>query len=215
MKTVNLKKKVALKSFALATVILVSMAFVSCEKESDDYVTQNTLSEETTLKSGKSLSPGDESIASIAIGAGFTELVGALFYVDDYLETELVDMFLNGTDQYTVFAPTNDAFQALYDSEDLESLLGKEVNNIMDIPAEIVLNVLLYHVTDGRRAANSVVPKKNPKTIETLLEGATFNVDKDGMIWAVGNMATIMTPNISASNGIIHVIDNVILPLEL
>ncbi|WP_297088615.1 fasciclin domain-containing protein [uncultured Draconibacterium sp.] len=217
MKTVNFKKMLNFRSLAFVAAIIVSMAFISCEKENDDYIPQNEFSENSALKAGKALPPGDESIAAIAIGAGFTELVSALFYVDEELGTELVDMFLNGTDQYTVFAPTNDAFQALYDSEALESLLGAEVNGISDIPAEVVLNVLLYHVTDGRRAANSVVPKKNPKTIETLLEGATFKVDKDLKIWAVGNTAMLVPGfvNISASNGIIHVIDTVILPIEL
>lgn len=202
---------------ALVGLFLVSMVFVSCEDDADVYTPSNSISEEADLKSGKSLPPGDESIAAIAIGVGFTELVGALFYVDDALETELVDMFLNGTDQYTVFAPTNDAFQALYDSEALENLLGKEVNGITDIPAEVVLNVLLYHVTEGRRAANSVVPKKNYKTIETLLEGATFQVNEELKIMAIGNTANIVPAfaNISASNGIIHVIDGVILPIEL
>nr|WP_319270697.1 fasciclin domain-containing protein [uncultured Draconibacterium sp.] len=217
MKTVNLKRIVSLRNLAFVAALIVSMAFVSCEKENDDYIPQSEFSDDTMLKAGKSLPPGDASIAAIAIDAGFSELVGALFYVDGELGTKLVDMFLNGTDQYTVFAPTNDAFQALYDNEELESLLGAEVNGINDIPAEVVLNVLLYHVTDGRRAANSVVPKKNPKTIETLLEGATFNVDKDLQIWAVGNTANLVPPyvNISASNGIIHVIDAVILPIEL
>ena len=217
MKTVNLKRIVSLSNLAFVAALIVSMAFISCEKENDDYIPQNEFSDDTALKAGKALPPGDASIAAIAIEAGFSELVGALFYVDGELGTELVDMFLNGTDQYTVFAPTNDAFQALYDSEELESLLGTEVNGINDIPAEVVLNVLLYHVTDGRRAANSVVPKKNPKTIETLLEGATFMVDKDLKIWAVGNSANLVTPsvNISASNGIIHVIDAVILPIQL
>lgn len=209
MKTVNLKSMLNLRSLAIAAAIIVSMAFVSCEKENDDYIPQNELSDDSMLKAGKSLPPGEESIAAIAISANFTELVSALFYVDGELGTELVDMFLNGTDQYTVFAPTNDAFMALYD------VLG--VESISDLPADLVLNVLLYHVTDGRRAANSVVPKKNPKTIETLLEGATFNVDKDLKIWAVGNTANLAPDfvNISASNGIIHVIDAVILPIEL
>ncbi|QIA09774.1 fasciclin domain-containing protein [Draconibacterium halophilum] len=208
MKTRNLKNMFGLRSLTIVAAIAVSMAFVSCEKENDDYIPQSEFSEDSALKAGKALPPGDASIAAIAIDAGFSELVGALFYVDEELETELVDMFLNGTDQYTVFAPTNDAFMALYDALGVES--------ISDLPADLVLNVLLYHVTDGRRAANSVVPKKNPRTIETLLEGATFKVDKDLKIWAVGNTANLVPDfvNISASNGIIHVIDAVILPIE-
>jgi len=150
--------------------------------------------------------PGEDSIAEIAIGAGFTELVGALLYVDEELDTGLVDLFLNGTDQYTVFAPTNEAFQAVY-------AVYPEVNDITDLPAELVLDVLFYHVAEGRRAANSVVPPVGDRTITTLLV-ATFTVDSNGVITDIaGQEANIVAANISASNGIIHVIDTVILPL--
>jgi len=149
--------------------------------------------------------PGTESIAEIAIEAGFGELVGALVYVDEELDAGLVDLFLNGTDQFTVFAPTDEAFQGLYGALDIDG--------ISDLPAELVLDVLLYHVVEGRRAANSVVPPVRPRTITTLL-GATFSVDRNGVITDIaGQEAGIVAPNISASNGIIHVIDTVILPL--
>ena len=150
--------------------------------------------------------PGDASIAEIAIEAGFSELVGALVYVDEKLDAGLVNLFLNGTDQYTVFAPTNDAFEGLYDF--------LEIDGITDLPAELVLDVLLYHVTEGRRAANSVVPPVRPRTITTLL-GATFTVNSKSEISDIfGQTAKIVAPDISASNGIIHVIDTVILPLD-
>ncbi len=150
--------------------------------------------------------PGTDSIAQIAIDAGFTELVGALVYVDAELDAGLVDLFLNGTDQYTVFAPTNEAFEALY------LFLG--IDGITDLPPELVLDVLLYHVIEGRRAANSVVPPVRPRVITTLL-GATFTVDRNAVITDLfGQEANIVAANISASNGIIHVIDTVILPLD-
>lgn len=148
---------------------------------------------------------GSSSIAAIAIDNDFDELVAALSYVDSAEGTALVDLFLNGTDQYTVFAPTDAAFEALYDA------LG--VDEITDISSSLVLDVLLYHVTEGRRASNSVVPKKNPKTIETLL-GESFDVNSDLSIDAIGNTANIVAADISASNGIIHVIDAVILPID-
>jgi len=154
---------------------------------------------------GNALPPGDNSIAAIAIEAGFSELVGALQYVDEELDAGLVDLFLNGTDQYTVFAPTNEAFEALY------AALG--VDGISDLDPKLVLDVLFYHVTEGRRASNSVVPPVRPREITTLL-GETFKVDSKGMITAIGNTANISAADISASNGIIHVIDAVLLPLE-
>ena len=207
MKTLNLKKKLNLRIFALAALLATAVLSVSCDKASDDYVP--TASENVDLKSGKAVKKGDMSIAEIALvdDGEFDELVAALVFVDGNLGTGLVDMFLNGTDQYTVFAPVDAAFESLYET------LG--VDAITDLDPNLVLNVLLYHVTDGRRAANSVVPKNQPRTIETLLEGASFMVDSEAKIWAVGNEAMIVTPNVSASNGIIHIIDTVLLPIEI
>ncbi len=196
-----------LKSVAIIAIVLTTVFAVSCSK---DEVFVPASEQNYELKSaGKALPPGESSIAEIAIDAGFSELVGALSYVDEAIEPSpgLVNLFLNGTDQYTVFAPTNDAFIALYGA------LG--VGGITDLHPELVLNVLLYHVTEGRRAANSVVPKMGTRTIETLL-GETFLVNPDLSIQAIGNTANIVPDfaNISASNGIIHVIDAVILPIE-
>jgi uncharacterized surface protein with fasciclin (FAS1) repeats len=158
-----------------------------------------------TANPNRAPAPGPDSIAEIAIDAGFTELVGALVYVDEELDAGLVDLFLNGTDQYTVFAPTNEAFEDLYD------FLG--ISEISDLPPELVLDVLLYHVTEGRRAANSVVPPRADRMITTLL-GASFSVDNTGTITDLfGQEAAIVAPNISASNGIVHVVDTVLLPL--
>jgi uncharacterized surface protein with fasciclin (FAS1) repeats len=158
-----------------------------------------------TAAPNRAPAPGPDSIAEIAIDAGFTELVGALVYVDEELDAGLVDLFLNGKDQYTVFAPTNEAFEDLYD------FLG--ITEISDLPPELVLDVLLYHVTEGRRAANSVVPPRMDRSITTLL-GPSFTVDRNATITDLfGQEIKIVAPNISASNGIIHVVDTVLLPL--
>jgi uncharacterized surface protein with fasciclin (FAS1) repeats len=158
-----------------------------------------------TAAPNRAPAPGPDSIAEIAIDAGFTELVGALVYVDEELDAGLVDLFLNGRDQYTVFAPTNEAFEDLYD------FLG--ITEISDLPPELVLDVLLYHVTEGRRAANSVVPPRMDRSITTLL-GPSFTVDRTGTITDLfGQEAAIVAPNISARNGIVHVVDTVLLPL--
>ena len=196
MKNLKLKSRVV----ALLTLLVATALISSCSKEN---VTSES-NDSATMKSGAP-APGTESIAQIAIGAGFSELVSALSYVDGQLNTGLVNLFLNGTDQYTVFAPTNAAFQNLY------TALG--VSQISDLPAPLVRDVLLYHVVEGRRAANSVVPRTGNKTLSTLL-GAGFTVNTQGQITAIGNTANITTANISASNGIIHVIDAVILPIR-
>ncbi len=157
--------------------------------------------------------PGAASIAEIAIGAGFDELVGALSYVDAELGAGLVDLFLNGTDQFTVFAPTDEAFAELYAL--LTVVLGTPIDQVTDIPAPVVLDVLLYHVVEGRRAANSVLPRVGIRTVTSLL-GETFRVRPDGSIQdgltGLRNDAAIVEANNSARNGIIHIIDQVIVP---
>ena len=194
--------------FGLIGIVLLFGLFAGCDSDKAITGPADTRMAEMARGAGNSSAPapGDASIAAIAIDAGFSELVGALVYVDEELDAGLVNLFLEGTDQYTVFAPTNEAFEGLYEA--------LEIDGITDLPAELVLDVLFYHVVEGRRAANSVVPRVRDRTITTLL-GATFTVDRNGEITDIaGQKVNIITPNISASNGIIHVIDTVLLPLE-
>lgn len=200
MKTLRLKSKILL----LSAVLGMSIFMVGCTKEEVATPSNGLQTTEMTIRRGAP-APGTQPIAQIAINAGFTELVSALTYVDSSLNTGLVDLFLNGTDQYTVFAPTNAAFQNLY--------AALNVTRISDLPAPLVRDVLLYHVVEGRRASNSVLPKYGTRNISTLLQ-ASFTVNPQGQITAIGNTANITTANISASNGIIHVIDAVLLPIQ-
>lgn len=200
--------------FQIATVFFLSLFLFSCSSEETEIAEELTVYDllETTSASAKARmnnaapAPGGDPIAAIAIDAGFSELVEALFFVDEELNAGLVDLFMNGTTQYTVFAPTNEAFHALYD------VAG--VDGVRDLPADLVLSVLSYHVVEGRRAANSVVPPRQVRSIKTLL-GVSFQVDRNANITAVGNTAGFIATDVSASNGIIHIIDTVLLPIEL
>ena len=201
-----LKVRRAFQFVMLATIFL---SLFSCSTENAETMEDPTVYDLTNTNSKErsgNVAPGEDPIALIAINGGYSELVGALAFVDGELNAGLVDLFLNGKDQYTVFAPTNEAFYELYET--------LKVGGIEELPAELVLNVLLYHVTEGRRGSNSVVPPNQPRSIETLL-GASFKVDKNATIMAIGNSANFEKIDISASNGIIHVIDNVLLPIEL
>lgn len=205
MKINHLNLGTAVRGVVLAFALL--FGFGSC---STDDATSQSENDRLTLQQtfdavNRAPAPGNTPIAGIAVNAGFNELVEALAYVDSELDTGLIDLFSTGTDQYTVFAPTDEAFQNLY--------TALNVTDITDLPAPLVRDVLLYHVVEGRRAANSVVPKNGTRNISTLL-GASFLVTPTASINAIGNTANITAANISASNGIIHVIDAVILPIE-
>jgi len=207
-----------LVSFLFASLLIFSACSDSPVNSSD----AELISEEfTSLAEKRAPAPGDQTIAGIvsdAAGADeaeFTLLLAALNYA------ELTDVFA-GEDQYTVFAPTDDAFLALVGllsaNEDWDSTLGP-FEAIDDLLGEdTVKNVLFYHVTEGRRAANSVVPRNSraaDRTISTLLEGASFHVAYDLTITDIaGQDASIVNADLSASNGIIHVIDTVLLPLD-
>ncbi|MDX1752167.1 MAG: fasciclin domain-containing protein [Salinimicrobium sediminis] len=196
-------------SLRLLVLVAFSLLISSCSGEDLNIPAESTVAnlESSAVAAAKkgAPAPGEKSIATIAGESGFNELLKALTFVDDELQTQLVALFSTGTDQYTVFAPTDAAFANLY--------LVLEVEGIDELSAELVRDVLLYHVVEGRRAANSVVPPMKDRNIETLL-GVNFTVDPEATIHAVGNTASIETANISASNGIIHIIDAVLLPIE-
>jgi transforming growth factor-beta-induced protein len=167
------------------------------------------------------LRPGDESIAKIAEDKGFTFLLAAVGYIGETNPESGIVAGLLDDEQYTVFAPTDAAFGALVDAVsglvDPDILANEGAFAAIDdlLGAGTIEAVVSYHVTGGRRSAKSVVPGKGERKINTMLEGASFMVDNGGMISAVGSSATIAPADISASNGIIHVIDAVLLPIDL
>ena len=108
----------------------------------------------------------------------------------------LVDA-LNGTTQYTVFAPTDLAFVTTLGVAD-EAAAISAVNNL---PLETLTDILLFHVTHGRRTSQSVLAAPSYQ----MLNGATLTRSQ---LAAAGLAAT----DISASNGIVHVINAVLLP---
>jgi transforming growth factor-beta-induced protein len=135
----------------------------------------------------------EQTIVDIAVSdENFSTLVTALDAAG------LVEA-LQGEGPFTVFAPTNDAFAALPEGA-LEGLLAD---------TDALTDVLLYHVVEGKAMAADVVGLDGQK-IETLL-GQYVDIMIDGDAVMVDNAQVIIT-DIEASNGVIHVIDSVILP---
>ena len=118
---------------------------------------------------------------------------------------------LKGDGPFTVFAPTNDAF-AKIDENTLGSLLKPENKSMLT-------SILTYHVIKGKLTAKDVVAalkKGKGKVTLTTLSGAEITVvQNDKGIWlkdGSGNYSMISKTDIMASNGVIHVIDSVVMP---
>ena len=118
---------------------------------------------------------------------------------------------LQGAGPFTVFAPTNDAF-AKIDAETLASLLEKKNQKVL-------ANILTYHVISGKLAAADVVAaleKGKGSVVLTALNGEAITVmQKDGKIWlkdSNDNYSEITATDVMADNGVIHVINTVVMP---
>ena len=135
-----------------------------------------------------------KDIVDTAVGAGsFTTLVAAV-------QAAGLEETLRGDGPFTVFAPTDEAFAALPEGT-VEDLLKPENKDKL-------VAVLTYHVVPGKVMAADVADKTvEPETVQ----GTTAKVvGKDGKVMIDG--ATVVTADIETSNGVIHVIDKVIMP---
>jgi uncharacterized surface protein with fasciclin (FAS1) repeats len=157
----------------------------------------------------KSKKPADDSIVTTAINDGrFTILV-------DLVVTAGLAGVLDEEGQFTVFAPTDDAFEETFgEGVTAGDIVGVIAGACIDVIGA-AQNVLLHHVADGRRWSNSVVGK-NTKPIDTL-NGELIWVRNDGSIRDASgsSMADIVIPDVNASNGIVHALDYVLMPSSL
>ena len=157
----------------------------------------------TALAAGLAAAPAvaaAETIVDIAAGnEDFSTLVAAV-QAAGLVET------LSGEGPFTVFAPTNDAFAALPEGT-VETLLLPE--NLEQLQA-----VLTYHVVPGSvLAADVVALAADGQAMVETVNGAEITVTVEGGTVMV-NDATVTATDITADNGVIHVIDAVILPPE-
>jgi len=133
----------------------------------------------------------NKDIVKTAVDAGvFNTLATAL------TEAGLIET-LQGKGPFTVFAPTDEAFAKLPKGT-VEALL-KDI--------EALKKVLLYHVLAGNVMSGDVVKLKDAKTVE----GSKVMIKvKDGSVMI--NNSKVVTADVEASNGVIHIIDTVLLP---
>ncbi len=135
-------------------------------------------------------------VGHASANSAFTELVGALEAADG----DLVSV-LQGDGPFTVFAPLNSAFEEI---EDVTATLG----------AEQLAKVLTYHVLAGNVRSTALSDGMEVTTVNT----GTFTVNLGNEVTITdsgGNLATVVLTDVQATNGVIHVIDKVILPNNL
>ena len=140
---------------------------------------------------GKDKKPGD--IVDVAVTAGQFDTLAAALTAADLVDT------LKSDGPFTVFAPTDEAFAALPEGT-VKSLLEPENRDQL-------VAILTYHVVPGKVSAADVVGLSEATTVN----GSTIAIKvADNKVRI--NDATVVATDIAASNGVIHVIDTVILP---
>ena len=174
------------------------LALTACGSDKKDTAaaapTTTQVAAAATTTAAMAEKPG--TIVDVAIGAGnFTVLVEAV------KAAGLVDT-LSGPGPFTVFAPTDDAFA------DALKTLGITKEELLADPAKLKA-ILTYHVVPGEVMAADVLTMDG-KDVATVT-GPTVKVKINGSTVMI-NDATVTTADIKASNGVIHVIDKVLLP---
>jgi uncharacterized surface protein with fasciclin (FAS1) repeats len=133
----------------------------------------------------------EKDIVETAVAAGSFKTLATALQAAGLIET------LKGQGPFTVFAPTDEAFAKIPES-DLKALLANK--------AELT-KILTYHVVSGKVTAAEVVKLSSAKTVEG--EAIKIDTSHDGV---KVNDANVIKTDIMASNGVIHVIDAVLLP---
>lgn len=182
-----------LRAFAMAAVA-ASLVLAACGEDDNSAVETTVAAAETTAAASETSAMTEEPGTIVDVASGnpdFSTLVAAVGAAG-LVET------LSGEGPFTVFAPTNDAFAAL-PAGLVDKLLLPENKDVLT-------QILTYHVVSGAVMAADVVAGDVPS-----VEGSNIAVTtNDGGVQVNG--ANVTTADIVASNGVIHVIDAVILP---
>lgn len=178
----------------IAAAIAATVLLAACGDDDDSSSETTTAAAETTMAPSDSMAaeePGD-IVAVASANEDFSTLVAA---VD---AAGLVEV-LQGEGPFTVFAPTNEAFAAL-PAGVLDALLLPENK-------EVLAQILTYHVVADEVMAAEVAAGEVP-----TVEGSPITVTIEGETVMLNGTAKVIATDVMASNGVIHVIDAVILP---
>ncbi|MDV3347796.1 fasciclin domain-containing protein [Leptothoe sp. LEGE 181152] len=185
-----------IRLMSLLAALMVVPAIASCQSPSEPTAEVTPDAEEQIAADPEvaAESSGD-TIVDVAIANGSFDTLVAAVQAADLVET------LSGEGPFTVFAPTDEAFAALPEGT-LDTLLLPENQATL-------AQILTYHVLSGEVPSGEVTTGAVATVADEELE---IVADESGV--TVGG-ATVVTPDVEASNGIIHVIDTVLLPPSL
>jgi uncharacterized surface protein with fasciclin (FAS1) repeats len=177
----------------VALIVAASLVFAACGDDDDAGPVVSGDPQESS-SDGDDAAPG--TIVDVAVAAGSFETLVAAVQAAGLVDT------LSGDDPLTVFAPTDEAFAAALEALDMtaEELLAD---------TDLLTSVLTYHVVAGTVPSSDVVTLDG-QSVETV-NGAEVQISVDGDTVMI-NDATVVTVDVAASNGVIHVIDSVLLP---
>ncbi|WP_417237608.1 fasciclin domain-containing protein [Bizionia sp.] len=190
-----------MKNLKLVTVATCLLTFVMSLNMSAQ---SNMMKQETKMVGGAEMYPTKNIIENAVNSKDHTTLVAAVKAAD------LVDA-LSSEGPFTVFAPTNSAF---------DKLPKGTVDNLLKMENKMMLQTILkYHVASGKWNASDImkaIKKGNGKAQITTLCGGTLTAWMKGKAVYVtdenGNSALVTIADVNQSNGVIHVVDAVLLP---
>jgi uncharacterized surface protein with fasciclin (FAS1) repeats len=174
---------------AIAVPLVAVLALTACSDDSDDSAATST---ETTTAPAAA-----ETGSTIADVAGATPQLSTLTAAVTAAD---LGTTLSSPGPFTVFAPTDEAFDALP--------AGVVDKLLLECNKDALVKVLTYHVVEGKVMAADVTAGDVP-----TVEGGTVTLATDGGVTV--NDATVVTPDVMADNGVVHVIDGVLLPSDL
>jgi len=193
-----MSKRIALFSAAAFGALALTATVIAPASAEDKKMMKSEMSgEKTVMVGGAAMFPSKNIVENAVNSKDHTTLVAAV------KAAGLVDT-LSGKGPFTVFAPTNAAFGKL-PAGTVDTLVKPESK------AKLT-KILTYHVVAGKMDAASLTDGKKLKTVEG--EDLTVKL-KDGKVWIVdakGGTSMVTIPNVNQSNGVIHVVDTVLMP---
>jgi uncharacterized surface protein with fasciclin (FAS1) repeats len=187
--------------FFTAAVFAIALVAGTTSSFAQDKMMRN---EKTVMVGGAEMYPSKNIVENAVNSKDHTTLVAAV-KAADLVET------LQSDGPFTVFAPTNEAFEKLPEGT-VASLLEPENKKTLQ-------TILTYHVVSGKHSAAAImndIKKGNGKATYKTVSGGTLTAMMKGkkvvLVDENGAMATVTIADVNQSNGVIHVIDGVVLP---